>query len=139
MSALRITFLTMSLTVTTETSKKRKNQNKKIGVYTKMVGLKVKSCITTTNLENATFLSIIEHQTMSEPKILMVLNLFCCKVLCIYLCLCISVSKSCLQYTFWFACIQPSVVLKLLIFWQFELHFSYKKNCLYSTLSLVSE
>ena len=114
MSALPITFLTVPLIVTTETSKDGKNQNKKIRVYTKMVGLKVKSCITTTNLENATFLSITEHQTMSEPKILMVLNLFCWKVLCIYLCLCISVSKSCHQYIFWFACIQPGVVLK---FW----------------------
>ena len=39
--------------------------------------------------------SMTEHQTISKPKILMVLNLFGCKMLCTYLCLSISVSKSC--------------------------------------------
>ena len=31
------------------------------GVYTKMVNLKVKSCTTTANLRNTTFLSMTEH------------------------------------------------------------------------------
>ena len=53
---------------------------KKSGVYTKRVSLKVKSCNTTKNLENIT---MAEHQTMSKPKKLMVLNLFCCKIPCI--------------------------------------------------------
>ena len=58
--------------------------------------------------------------------ILMVLNLFCCILLCIYLRLSISVSKSChiIINIFWIACIQRDVVPKLfLIFWQSETHY----------------
>ena len=48
-----------------------------------MVGLNVKSYIATTKLENTTFLSVTGHQATSNPKILMVLNLFCYKI-CVY-------------------------------------------------------
>ena len=50
--------------------------------------------------------------------ILMVLNLLCCKELCIYLCLSISISNSChivINIFFLIACIQPGVVLKLFL------------------------
>ena len=70
-----------------------------------------------------------EHQTMSKPKILMVLNLFCGTILCIYLCLSISLSKKfsyCHQY-FFIACIQAGVFRKFfLTFWQSEPHCPYK-------------
>ena len=52
-----------------------------------MVGLKVKSCNAKkkkNNLENTTFPPMAEHQTMSKPKKLMVLNLLYCKIL--YIC-----------------------------------------------------
>ena len=49
-----------------------------------MVGLKVKPYNTTKNLENTTFPAMAEHQTMSKPKKLMVLNLLCCEILYIY-------------------------------------------------------
>ena len=84
-----------------------------------MVGLKVKSCITTTNLENTTLPSMLRwlNITKSWPKILMVLNSFCCKILCIYLFLRISVSKNyhIVINIFLVTCIQPGVVLKLYI------------------------
>ena len=70
-----------------------------------------------------------EHQTMSKPKILMVLNLFCGTILCIYLCLSISVSKkfSCCHQYFFIACIQAGVFRKFfLTFWQSEPHCPYK-------------
>ena len=79
-----------------------------------MIDLKVKSCITLTNTENITFPSMTEHQTISEPKILVVLNLFCCKILCIYLCLSISVSKSChIVISIFFWLLASSMVLFL--------------------------
>ena len=54
-----------------------------------------KFLITTINLKNTTFPSVTDYQNTLKPKILMVLSLFCCKILCIYLCLSISVSKRC--------------------------------------------
>ena len=70
---------------------------------------------------NAVFLSMTEHQKIlkskPKPKILMV-NLLCCKILWIYLCLSISVSKTvsyCHQYIFLIVCIWPGVVLKLFL------------------------
>ena len=59
-------------------------RQKKSGIYTKMIGLKVKSYNTTKNLENITFAAMVEHQTMSKLKKLMVLKLLCCKILYIY-------------------------------------------------------
>ena len=51
---------------------------------------------------------------MSKPKILMVLNLLCRKILCIYLCLSISVSKSCqIVINICFCLLAYSVVLPL--------------------------
>ena len=81
---------------------------KKPGIYTKMIGVKVKSCITLTNMKKTTFPSMPEHQTMSKPKILVVFNLFCCEILCIYLCLSISVSKSHIAINIFFDCLHPA-------------------------------
>ena len=66
---------------------------------------------------------------LCQSRILMVLNLFCGTILCMYLCLSISVLKKfsyCHQY-FFIACIQAGVFLKFfLTFWQSEPHCSYK-------------
>ena len=73
-------------------------------------------------------------RTLNLNLIFMVLNLLCCKILCIYFHLNISVSKSSHivdQYIFLIAYIQPYVVLTMfLIFWQSEPHLS-QKICSY--------
>ena len=101
-----VTQLSLKVMLTT-VHQRTSCRQKKSEAYTKMVGMKVKSCITTTNLENTTFPSMTEHQT--KPNTLMVLNLFCCKILCTYLCLSISVSKSChIVINIFFDCLHPA-------------------------------